>query len=125
MPEKSAGLTAETVASYRLQLLKRQRGLLDLQGSGHEASQTVALDQTRVGRLSRMDALQGQAMSKEGERRRAMELQRIHAALARIDSGEFGCCLACGEAIAGPRLDFDPSTPLCIDCAAKVDAGAG
>ena len=77
----------------------------------------VELDQSRVGRLSRMDALQGQEMAKAQDARRGQELQRTLAALARIDSGTYGDCLRCGDEIAAKRLRADPATPLCIDCA--------
>ncbi len=79
--------------------------------------QPVELDQARLGRLSRMDALQGQAMALETERRRVVEIKRIDAALARIDDGSYGDCLACGEEIAPERLASDPTAPLCIGCA--------
>jgi DnaK suppressor protein len=114
-------LTAEAITIYKQQLLDQQQVLLSLKKTGSDATRTVELDQTSVGRLSRMDALQGQAMSKERERRRDIELQRIASALARIESGNFGYCVACDERIAGKRLDFDPSAPLCIDCASKAD----
>jgi DnaK suppressor protein len=77
----------------------------------------VELDQQAVGRLSRMDALQVQAMALETSRRRRTQLRRITAALARIDEGEFGYCLECGEDIAARRIELDPATPLCINCA--------
>jgi len=77
----------------------------------------VELDQSRVGRLSRMDALQGQAMALDTMRRRKNELSRIAAALNRIESGDFGYCVNCDEEIREERLKLDPSTPLCIDCA--------
>ncbi len=48
---------------FNSQLLQQQKELLDLEIMGDEAAKTVELDQTRVGRLSRMDALQGQAVS--------------------------------------------------------------
>lgn len=85
--------------------------------SSTEGSRPVELDQTRMGRLSRMDALQGQAMAQETERRRKNELQRIEAALMRVESGDYGYCVTCGEEISAKRLALDPSTPLCIDCA--------
>ncbi|MDT8345901.1 MAG: TraR/DksA family transcriptional regulator, partial [Thermohalobaculum sp.] len=59
----------------------------------------VALDQQSVGRLSRIDAMQVQAMAQEQSRRRAAQVRRIDAALARIASGDYGWCLGCGEAI--------------------------
>lgn len=121
MPDAMTELTAEAITIYKQQLLDQQQMLLKLKKTGSDATRTVELDQTSVGRLSRMDALQGQAMSKERERRRDIELQRIASALARIESGNFGYCVACDERIAGKRLDFDPSAPLCIDCASKAD----
>ncbi|MDE0241709.1 MAG: TraR/DksA C4-type zinc finger protein [bacterium] len=80
----------------------------------------VMLDQSRVGRLSRMDALQVQAMAKEQERRRRAERGRIKAALERLADGTWGLCTECGETIAEARLDFDPTVTLCIRCAREA-----
>jgi len=80
-------------------------------------SAPVELDQQRVGRLSRMDALQSQAMSKETERRRRIELNRLRGALNRIDAGTFGACVECGEDISDKRLRHNPGNTLCIECA--------
>ncbi len=87
---------------------------------GAEAAQPVELDQTRVGRLSRMDALQGQEMARAAERRRDTEIRKIDAALARLDSDDYGWCVSCGEEIAAARLALDPAIPVCIDCAQKA-----
>lgn len=78
---------------------------------------TVELDQTTTGRLSRMDALQGQAMAQASERRRAIRMQQIPQALKRIDEGVYGECIECGEWIAKARLELDPTALKCIDCA--------
>jgi DnaK suppressor protein len=72
---------------YRERLLKQQQQLLDLEETGAAAGKTVELDQARVGRLSRMDVLQGQAMSQAMNRRRQVELKKIDAALQRIEAG--------------------------------------
>lgn len=85
--------------------------------AARDGRRPVELDQTKVGRLSRMDALQDQAMQVEVENRRKVELQRIDAALARIEDGEYGYCLSCGEDIGEKRLALDPAAPLCQDCA--------
>ena len=105
--------------------LIRQRiaELEDLAASSREATATVELDQTRQGRLSRMDALQGQAMAKDAERRRGAQVRRLKAALERIERGEFGDCLNCGEPIAEARLSADPGTTLCLDCASEAERG--
>jgi DnaK suppressor protein len=111
----------QQVEAFRGRLLQQQQALRGLQQTADEAARTVELDQTSVGRLSRMDALQGQAMSQERDRRRRIELQRIAAALQRIDAGDYGACVHCGDEIAIKRLELDPAAPLCIDCASNAD----
>ena len=105
------------IAELKALLLKQQEALLALEQTGNAAAAVVELDQTRVGRLSRMDALQGQAISQERARRRELQLQKITAALIRITRKDYGYCPECGEEIAFRRLVFDPATTLCIDCA--------
>lgn len=84
---------------------------------GAEAQKTVDLDQQAIGRLSRMDALQNQAMARAGQARRATERRRLRAALERLDEGEYGFCDACGDEIATGRLELDPAATRCVDCA--------
>lgn len=91
--------------------------LIDDSLQSKESRATVMLDQQSVGRLSRMDALQGQAMAQAGEDRRQLLLRRIEAALARIGREEFGECVECGEWISAKRLQWDPTVLKCIDCA--------
>jgi DnaK suppressor protein len=102
---------------FRDKLIRLRNDLMEIEKTGNEAAQTVELDQSRVGRLSRMDALQAQAMSIESNRRRDIKIKRINAALRRIENDEFGLCLKCEEEINPKRLEVDPSAPLCIDCA--------
>ena len=61
--------------------LAELRGLID---GARDQVKPVELDQTSVGRLSRMDAMQVQAMAQETERRRHLDLQRVQAALERL-----------------------------------------
>ena len=98
-------------------LLALKQILLKAQETGDQAEQTVELDQSRVGRLSRMDAMQAQAMSKETGRRRRQKLIQIEAALRRIEENNYGICQECGEDIATARLEADPTVLLCIECA--------
>lgn len=102
---------------YRTLLLDYQRQLEELGDIRRDASSTVELDQTRTGRVSRIDALQGQEMAKAGQARAELELKRIKAALARIDDGSFGECFECGKEIAAGRLKANPTVTLCIKCA--------
>ncbi|MEO1001396.1 MAG: TraR/DksA C4-type zinc finger protein [Pseudomonadota bacterium] len=77
---------------------------------------TVALDQQAVGRLSRMDALQGQAMARATATRRRAEIARLREAARRVSDPEFGECEDCGEPIGLPRLRAEPTLRLCRDC---------
>ena len=93
--------------------------------AGQEAKKgeaPVELDQTRVGHLSRMDALQQQALAQVAGQLAEQERQRIEAALKRIESGEYDWCVLCGEEIGEGRLRFDPSVLTCIECARTAEA---
>lgn len=103
-------------SDWREKLLSLQIELETLDQESADARSPVELDQTKVGRLSRMDALQGQAMSNAVAARRRQTLQRIDAALARIEDDEFGYCLICGDDIAVRRLELDPTIPTCQSC---------
>ena len=98
-------------------ILARLANLTAEDGLGEAGQRTVELDQQAVGRLSRMDALQNQAMAKASGARRHAERTRLNAALARLDEGEFGYCDSCGDGINPKRLALDPAATLCIDCA--------
>lgn len=45
------------------------------------------------------------------------EMEQINSALARMDSGEYGVCISCGEAIPIKRLEALPYAVRCVDCA--------
>lgn len=102
---------------FRGLLEARKAELTSLQEASLESRATVALDQTSVGRLSRMDAMQAQAMAMAAQRRRQGELARIEAALRRLADGEYGHCSECGEEIARKRLEIDPVATACVRCA--------
>ncbi|SIO11172.1 transcriptional regulator, TraR/DksA family [Rhodovulum sp. ES.010] len=110
-------MDAQQVARYSERLEAILAELETDAALGNEGTRTVELDQQSVGRLSRMDALQQQAMAKAQQGRRAGAERRIKAALARIENGEFGYCTECGEGIGARRLDLDPTAPTCINCA--------
>lgn len=77
---------------------------------------TVELDQSRVGRLSRMDALQGQQMAMEVKRRSTAKLLAIESALKRIATETYGDCFVCDQPIPLKRLELDPTYTRCIEC---------
>jgi len=104
---------------FRARLLALRSDLKTQDSRGRDGQRIVTLDQQSVGRLSRMDAMQQQQMAKATQARRDQTNLRITAALARLDEGEYGYCLNCGDDIALKRLEFDPTVPTCISCAAK------
>lgn len=103
--------------TLRARLLAEQEALSEGDAMRRAGSATVELDQTRTGRLSRMDALQGQAMAQAVSARARERLQRIAAALRRLDEGSYGDCVRCEEPIDPRRLRADPATLVCIACA--------
>ncbi len=110
-------MTPETAVKFRKLIEARRSELVALCEASSEARAAVALDSQVMGRLSRQDALQQQAMAKASDARRKAQINRLNAALRRLDAGEFGWCAACGEAIAPRRLEIDPTAELCVDCA--------
>ena len=109
-------MQASDLQAIRQKLLARQAELQALEESARGSADTVELDQSRQGRLSRMDALQGQQMALEAGRRRQLQLQAIAGALQRLETGEFGECFICGEEIGLARLNFDPTSTRCMNC---------
>ena len=108
--------------AFRELLLARQAALKDLHRDAADDRAPVALDQQSVGRLSRMDAMQQQAMAVATNARRLHEMRAIKAALIRIEKGDFGVCDECGEQIAEQRLNLYPTITLCIACAEALEA---
>jgi RNA polymerase-binding transcription factor len=104
---------------FKKLLNDKRNEINELIETGNNAALPVELDQTKVGRVSRMDAMQAQAMSLEAKRRRELELTRIQSAIERIEVGSFGECLQCYEIISIARLQHNPSATLCIQCAEK------
>ena len=106
----------DQLCHYREALLTLRANIVDLDEANAEAAGTVSLDQSKVGRLSRMDAMQAQQMAQETARRRKLQLQKIEGALRRIEADDYGYCHVCGEEISAARLEFDPTSTRCIRC---------
>jgi DnaK suppressor protein len=110
-------MTPEQLAEFRSVLSDRLVMLDQNEAATSAKRQPVELDQQSVGRLSRMDALQNQAMAQAESTRRHIDKTRILAALDRIEKGTFGICPDCEEDVNMKRLNFDPAIALCLDCA--------
>ncbi|MEM5473778.1 TraR/DksA C4-type zinc finger protein [Hoeflea sp. AS60] len=101
----------------RRRLAEKKRDLESMSALSQAARAPVALDQQSVGRLSRMDAMQQQAMASAQERARKRDLVRIEMAERRLAEGEYGWCADCGDAILDERLEIDPMAEKCVRCA--------
>lgn len=105
------------IEKFEKQLRSLLMELEELEAMSKASTAVVVLDQSSVGRLSRMDAIQGQQMAIESERRRKEQILQIKAALKRIQENDFGYCLSCGEEIALGRLSINPAATHCVACA--------
>jgi DnaK suppressor protein len=113
------GLSAGELAELRAELESELARLDKTMNASREAARPVALDQTSVGRLSRIDALQNQQMSKDLHSRNESRRAQIEDALERMDAGTYGVCARCGEPIPYGRLLVFPEARLCAACGAR------
>ena len=109
-------MNKEDIKKIKDNLLSLKAELQEVEETLQETSEPVELDQTRVGRLSRMDAMQSQQMALETVRRRKETLVKIEGALHRVESGDYGFCFVCGEEIDIRRLQADPTSTRCMEC---------
>ncbi len=121
MTAKTQGtpMNEDEMEQIRQKLTGLQSALRELQETSSATGETVELDQSRVGRLSRMDAMQAQQMALETARRRQEQILKIDGALRRIESDAYGYCFICGEEIDTRRLSVDPTNTRCMNCAEK------
>jgi DnaK suppressor protein len=102
-------------------LLKLQSDLIEQLEIGEAATAVVKLDQTSVGRVSRMDALQQQSMAISTRRKVEIKLRRVKTALQALQDGNYGFCQQCDETIAAARLAAQPEAGFCLKCQDQLD----
>ena len=102
-------------------LLARRGELRALSARAQDSRQPVELDQSKVGRLSRMDALQQQSMAKSTRVNAQASLRKVAAALQRIDDCDYGYCCVCDEPIQFERLQVQPEASHCLNCQDRLD----
>lgn len=88
--------------------------------SGHTQLTAAQIDEiTGVGRLSRIDNLQTQGLTKGLQEREQAKLGQIAEAFKRIEAGTFGQCVDFGRPIAFERLLIFPEAPNCAGCVGR------
>lgn len=86
---------------------------------GQHGTEVVELT-TAVGRLSRIDAIQQQAMAQAQQRRYELRLKQVRVALKTVADDEYGDCKKCGEPVGYGRMKAKPETPCCVQCMAEL-----
>jgi len=118
MPPKREELTEAQRADIRARLAKVVDELQSLVRDEDGLTDAVELDQSRMGRLSRVDALQQQQMAAAGRRRAEARLERVEIAIERYEEApdEYDWCPCCGQPIGYPRLKAVPESAFCVPC---------
>lgn len=70
-----------------------------------------------IGRVSRMDAINNKSVNEAALRQANLKLNKLHLALKKLETPNFGICSACKNAIPLPRLMFMPESSHCVACA--------
>jgi DnaK suppressor protein len=108
-------IDSKGLESFRSALEALHEKLSTLVSDSAEGARPVDLEEP-IGRISRGDAMQQQKMVAENRQAAQQRRRQVEAALARIDDGEYGECLGCGEEIDPRRLEAQPEAALCVAC---------
>lgn len=111
-------LSAEQLEELRGELERARARLARSRRTSRDAARPVALDQTAVGRVSRIDAIQNQSMTRGLQERDQARAAQIDEALRRMDAGAYGRCAGCGSPIPYERLLVFPEAQACAACGA-------
>jgi DnaK suppressor protein len=109
-------LTTSQIDELRAELEGQLRKLERSMRVTDQALEPVKLDQSAVGRLSRVDSLQNQGLTRNLQEREQIKLAHVQEALRRLDDGSYGLCVSCGGTIRFQRLYVFPETPACAAC---------
>ena len=109
-------LSLDQLVELRAELERARARLARSRRTSRDAAKPVALDQTAVGRVSRIDAIQNQSMTRGLQERDQARAAQIDEALRRMDAGTYGRCAGCGSAIPYERLLVFPEAQACGSC---------
>lgn len=112
--ESPEPLTAKELEAFRARIVETLAEVDDAIAASAEATAVVTLDQAAVGRVSRGDALQAQAMAQAAVRNLERRKTELEHALARWEAREYGDCNDCGDPIGWRRLRIQPEARFCV-----------
>ena len=110
-----ADITNQQLAQIR-ETLERTLRRMERNGLLNGHARPREIDQSTVGRLSRIEALQNQGFTESLEARERTQRDEVVQALRRIDDGVFGLCSGCRAPIGFERLLVFPETRTCTGC---------
>lgn len=110
-------MTDSDKQAFRDAVHKKLAELAVLLGSESNDGSAIELDQTRVGRLARMEAMQHHAIAQVQHERAKEQRLALERLLSRVDDEDFGECYYCGEDIGVGRMLIRPESMKCIACA--------
>ncbi|HEY0759907.1 MAG TPA: TraR/DksA family transcriptional regulator [Acidisarcina sp.] len=105
-------------AKLKDQQSELERSMLATVEQGREAAAEDTQDAVDLAVLS----YQKEMLFSQGSHGHAM-LNRVRAALARVEEGSYGECVNCEKTIGLARLEALPWTPHCIECQEKIEKG--
>jgi DnaK suppressor protein len=117
-------LTDEQVAELQTRLTSLRDELTAILESTREGTRPVALDEP-IGRLTRMDAIQQQSVSKANRAQADLRLRQVKQALDLVSRGDYGLCRRCEDPIGFARLSARPESPYCLACQDEIDRKHG
>lgn len=116
MNRPESHLSGEQVNELRTGIVAEIERLEKSMLQTEEALRPIALDQSAVGRLSRIDALQNQGLTRNLSERQQARWGQLAGALRRLENGSYGICTECEGPISYERLLVFPETPVCVRC---------
>jgi len=114
-------LSDDQIAELHDDLVELKGELTRMLSSAAESGEPVALDQSAVGRLSRMGAMQVQAIAQANLRSLKLRLDLVGQALRLGEDDDYGTCRRCAEPIGYPRLKARPESPFCLGCQGAIE----
>mgnify|MGYP005996285121 FL=1 len=115
------GFTDRQLQEIQALLLEKKAQLEQQLRDAEAATGVVTLDQTAVGRVSRVDAMQQQSMAVSTLRKAEASLRKVIGALRRIDAKDYGYCSNCDRPIEFKRLEVQPQASHCLICQDQLD----
>lgn len=116
------GIDKKTLARLRKILLREREQIVGEVKQIHESSREMGQDGIQDLGDEAANIYNKQVLLSLNENER-MRLQEVDESLDRIESGTYGICEECGEAIGLKRLEVRPVAKHCVSCKTKLEKG--